>query len=66
MLDPVPDKLVIGTGSSGMMKISVGVLELCKNCGIEVEAYQTAEAVEQFNDAVEAGTAVAACFHLTC
>jgi hypothetical protein len=66
VLDPTPDKLVIGTGASGMMKVSEGVLELCKNRGIEVGVCQTATAVKQFNEAVEAGSVVAACFHLTC
>ena len=66
VLGPVPDKLVIGTGASGMMKVSEGVLEFCNNRGIKVEVYQTATAVERFNEAVEAGTVVLACFHLTC
>ena len=66
VLNPAPDKLIIGTGSSGMMKVSMGVLELCKNNGIEVEVCHTDESVERFNDAVKAGSVVAACFHLTC
>lgn len=66
VLDPTLDKLVIGTGSSGMMKVSGEVLELCKNSGIEIEVFHTAKAVERFNEAVEADTAVAGCFHLTC
>lgn len=66
VLDTVPDKLVIGTGASGMMNVSGQVLELCKNHDIEVDVYNTAEAVERFNEAVEANLVVAACFHLTC
>ncbi len=66
MLDAVPEKLVIGTGTSGMMRVSEGVVELCKNRGIKVEVYRTATAVTRFNEAAESGTVVAACFHLTC
>ncbi len=66
VLDAAPEKLVIGTGASGMMRVSESVLELCKNRGIEVEVCRTAAAVTRFNEAAEAGTVVAACFHLTC
>jgi len=66
VLDEAPEKLVIGTGASGMMRVPESVLEFCKNRGIEVEVYPTASAVTRFNEASEAGTAVAACFHLTC
>ncbi len=30
LLDAAPDKLVIGTGTSGMMRVSESVVELCK------------------------------------
>jgi hypothetical protein len=66
VLDGVPDKLVIGTGANGMMKVSEGAMKLCKNRGIEIEVYRTTDAVTRFNKAVEAGITVAACFHLTC
>lgn len=66
VLDATPEKLVIGTGASGMMKVSDGVVELCKNRGIEVEVCRTAAAVTRVNDAMEAGSVVAACFHLAC
>jgi hypothetical protein len=66
VLDAAPEKLVIGTGASGMMRVSDSAVELCKNRGIEVEIYCTAGAMTKFNEAVEAGTVVAACFHLAC
>ncbi|MHC4727497.1 MAG: Mth938-like domain-containing protein [Planctomycetota bacterium] len=66
VLEEAPEKLVIGTGDSGMMRVSEGVLELCKNRGIEVVVCRTAVAKTKFNEAAEAGTVVAACFHLTC
>lgn len=66
VLDAAPEKLIFGTGASGLMSISESVLEQCKNRGIEVEAHRTATAVTRFNELTEAGTVVAACFHLTC
>jgi len=66
MLEAAPEKLIIGTGASGLMRVSESVLELCEEHGIGVEAWRTAEAAERFNEAAEAGLSVAACFHLTC
>ncbi len=66
VLDAAPEKLVIGTGASGMMRVSDIVVELCRDRGIEVEVCRTAVAIKRFNEAAEAGTVVAACFHLTC
>ena len=66
LLDAIPEKLVIGTGASGMMMVSESLMELCKNRGIDVEICCTAKAVTRFNEAAEAGKIVAACFHLTC
>lgn len=66
VFDTNPEKLVIGTGASGLMSVSESVLELCEKRGIEVEACRTAAAVTRFNEAVEADKSVAACFHLTC
>jgi hypothetical protein len=66
VLDSAPKKLVIGTGYSGMMSVSDSVPELCRNRGIELEVCRTAEAMIKFNESSEAGTFVAACFHLTC
>ena len=66
VLDVVSEKLIVGTGASGLMSVSEKVRELCKNRGIEVETYRTALAVDRFNKLKEAGKVVAACFHLTC
>ena len=66
LLDAVPRELIIGTGASGLMTVSERVMELCREHGIKVSVYPTAAAVTQFNEAAEAGTSVAASFHLTC
>lgn len=66
VLNAAPEKLIVGTGASGLMSVSDSVVELCEKCGMEIEACRTAKAVTRFNEAVEAGMVVAACFHLTC
>ncbi|MHC4601672.1 MAG: Mth938-like domain-containing protein [Planctomycetota bacterium] len=66
VLDAAPRTLVIGTGANGLMVVSESVFELCEARGIEVKACATADAVQRFNEAVQAGASVAACFHLTC
>jgi len=66
VLNAIPEKLVIGTGASGMMMVSESLVDYCKNRGIEIEICRTAKAVTRFNEAAEAGKIVAACFHLTC
>ena len=66
VLDAAPRKLIIGTGESGLMRVSASVLESCRKRGIQVEACPTADAVTRFNAAAEARETVAACFHLTC
>ena len=60
------EKLIIGTGANGMMKVSDSLVGLCKNHGIEVDICPTAKAVIRYNEAVETGTVVVGCFHLTC
>ena len=66
VLDAAPEKLVVGTGASGMMRVSEGVVEICKNRGIKVEICDTATAMKRFNEAAKEDMVVAACFHLTC
>lgn len=59
-----PEKLIIGTGSSGMMQVAKEVYELAEKEGINVVCKKTAEAVKEFNYAKDAKTALAV--HLTC
>ena len=66
VFEATPEKLVIGTGASGLMRVSESVVKLCEKRGIGIEACRTTEAVARFNEAAIAGTSVAACFHLTC
>ncbi len=66
LLDEKPGRLIVGTGNSGVMKLSAEVLEKCRELGIEVEATPTKEAADRFNNLAEGNGSVAACFHLTC
>ena len=66
ILDSGLEKLIIGTGAFGLMRVPESVLNLCKKQKIEVVVCRTAAAVKRFNEATEAGIEVAACFHLTC
>ena len=66
VLDTAPEKLIIGTGASGLMSVSRNMMEWCEKHGVEVEVSRTAESVTRFNETAKTGTSIAACFHLTC
>ena len=61
-----PDKLVVGTGHSGVMKVSGEVRKECKKRGIELIEMKTADAVKKFNELSEKEKNIAGAFHLTC
>lgn len=61
-----PEVLVIGQGSSGMMRVSPGVAARCKKLSVTLHAEPTGQAVERFNELARAGKNVAGAFHLTC
>ncbi|MCS7279221.1 MAG: MTH938/NDUFAF3 family protein [Thermodesulfobacteriaceae bacterium] len=58
--------LIIGTGSSGLMKVSPEVKEKAKQSGISLEEYPTSQAVKRFNELYTQKKSVAGAFHLTC
>ncbi len=60
-----PEIVVIGTGSSGKMKVSGDVEDFCSEKEIRLIVLKTAEAVIEFN--VYSGEKKTACgLHLTC
>jgi hypothetical protein len=61
-----PSVLVVGCGTSGMMKISEETRQVLQQQNIELIALKTDEAVETFNELNEKGQDVAAALHLTC
>jgi len=62
----LPDILVIGQGSNGMMKVPGGTLGVLEEAGVEVIAAPTAKAVDEYNARATYGVRVAAALHLTC
>jgi len=61
-----PDYLVIGSGNSGLMKVSNRLKQHLEGLGIDVIVEPTSVAIETFNLMGEEGKNVAGCFHLTC
>ena len=66
ILSAKPDYLVIGSGSSGLMKVSDRLKRELVDRGIEIIVEPTSEAVGTFNRIYKDGKKVAAGFHLTC
>ncbi len=68
VLEARPRVLVVGTGASGLMRISPDVPGKLEDAGIKLEYMPTGKAVERFNELVsDLGTgSVAGAFHLTC
>jgi hypothetical protein len=60
-----PDLLIVGTGSSGMMRVPGETIGFLESRGIEIQVASTTRAVELFNNAPQGKTVVAA-LHLTC
>ncbi|MHC4434960.1 MAG: Mth938-like domain-containing protein [Planctomycetota bacterium] len=61
-----PSVLVVGCGTSRMMKVSEQTRQALQQQNIELIALATNEAVEKFNELNEKGQDVAAALHLTC
>ncbi len=68
IVDRQPDLLVVGTGSSGRMRIGDGVGKFLADKGIDIWSGKTKKAADHFNDErKERGEEeVAGAFHLTC
>jgi hypothetical protein len=60
-----PEKLIIGTGFYGLMKIDKRTIKLLKEKSIKLFADNTRKAVEKFNS-IKVRKDVIAAFHLTC
>jgi len=66
ILNVKPDYLVIGSGSSGLMKVSDRLKAHLTERGVELVVEPTAGAIKIFNQLYKNGKNVAAGFHLTC
>ena len=63
---PKPDYIIVGTGQSGVAKVSSQAQDLAQKKGIHLLIAETPDAVVLFNELVEQGKKVAGLFHLTC
>ena len=61
-----PSLLIVGCGASGLMKVSDEVREVLLEENIQLEAVDTAKAVERFNELSQTSVNIAAALHLTC
>jgi len=61
-----PSLLIVGCGASGLMKVSDEVREVLLEEDIQLEAVDTAKAVERFNELSQTSVNIAAALHLTC
>lgn len=60
-----PETIIIGTGYSGVMKVSNDALRLLRSKGIDVIIEKTSDAVNTFNQ-ISKHKKTIACLHLTC
>ncbi len=61
-----PSVLIVGCGASGLMKVSDEARQVLLEEDIQLEAVNTAKAVERFNELAKTGVNIAAALHLTC
>jgi hypothetical protein len=61
-----PTVLIVGCGASGLMNISDEARHVLLEEDIQLEAVDTAKAVERFNELSKTGVNIAAALHLTC
>ncbi|MFQ5892629.1 MAG: Mth938-like domain-containing protein [Candidatus Methanofastidiosia archaeon] len=65
VIESEPEILIVGTGNSGLMKISPEVKNLCKTHGIQLISEETSKACMTYNRLKDENKVVA-CLHLTC
>ena len=59
-----PDKLIIGTGKNGRMKVPSSLINKLNKQNITTEVYKTDKAVKKYNK--RAGDNIVCALHLTC
>lgn len=66
LVEARPGILVVGTGSSGMMKPDPKLCSALEASGTTVVVLPTKQAASEYNSLRGQGENVGACFHLTC
>lgn len=65
VIEAAPQRLIIGTGAYGMMKVPQATIDFLVSNGIEAVTLKTADACNRFNE-FAAESNIAAALHLTC
>ncbi len=65
VLAEAPQVLIVGTGYTGLLRITPEAERLVRDRGIELDVLKTGEAVEAYNE-LAPKTKVCALLHLTC
>ncbi len=66
LIEANPDYIVIGTGASGLVKVSDQIREAAAKDSIKLIIEKTPFAVKDYNDLEKKGKKVCAIFHGTC
>lgn len=66
VIEEKPDILIVGKGSSGLMKVLPSTKRELREDGIKIIALPTSKAVEKYNEYRNSGKKVIGVFHLTC
>lgn len=66
VLEAEPDRLVVGTGTSGNLTPDPGLEDALAERGITMEAHRSPEATRRYNELADSDERVAAALHLTC
>ena len=61
-----PETIIIGTGESGMAKVTEGADGFIKEKGIKIIIDITGKAIKIFNEETKKGKKAIGLFHLTC
>ena len=66
VIEARPSVLVVGCGTSGLMKVPDQTRQVLQENDIQLEAFDTPKAVQRFNKLSQKGANAAAALHLTC
>jgi hypothetical protein len=61
-----PEVIVVGTGDSGLLRVSDEVRRLCKQKNVELVEMTSKKAIEKFNESLKQGKKVIGFIHTTC
>ena len=66
MLKKNPEMIIVGTGVSGLLRVSEEVRSLCRDKRVELIEIVSKGAIEKFNESFNQEKKVAAFIHVTC